>query len=174
MIRYTRWFKYGRDYLCVNKSQFVPVIFEPPCRMFLADANKFCNSQNSSPKILGFWVGGSRRFDWLLCYPNFGKYSPNLTESELRRTESPATRLRELQNSRIPDGLLNSKVYCVFTHYTNICIQSTCLRPFSLISTLKLYFHAYLTGFRVKICINLLTFPCLLVTTQLIVSLWSL
>jgi hypothetical protein len=28
---YTRWFKYDRDNLCVNKSQFVPVIFEPPC-----------------------------------------------------------------------------------------------------------------------------------------------
>ena len=26
----TRWFKYDRDYLCVNKSQFFPVIFEPP------------------------------------------------------------------------------------------------------------------------------------------------
>jgi hypothetical protein len=30
---YTRWFKYDRDYLCVNKSQFVPVIFEPPCTL---------------------------------------------------------------------------------------------------------------------------------------------
>jgi hypothetical protein len=29
--RDTRWFKYDRDYLCVNKSQFVPLIFEPPC-----------------------------------------------------------------------------------------------------------------------------------------------
>jgi hypothetical protein len=29
----TRWFKYDRDYLCLNKSQFVPVIFEPPCIM---------------------------------------------------------------------------------------------------------------------------------------------
>jgi hypothetical protein len=28
---HTRWFKYDRDYLCVNKSQFIPVIFEPPC-----------------------------------------------------------------------------------------------------------------------------------------------
>jgi hypothetical protein len=28
---HTRWFKYDRDYVCVNKSQFVPVIFEPPC-----------------------------------------------------------------------------------------------------------------------------------------------
>jgi hypothetical protein len=27
----TRWFKYYRDDFCVNKSQFVPVIFEPPC-----------------------------------------------------------------------------------------------------------------------------------------------
>jgi hypothetical protein len=30
----TRWFKYDRDYLCVNKSQFVPVIFEPPYIIF--------------------------------------------------------------------------------------------------------------------------------------------
>jgi hypothetical protein len=30
---HTRWFKYDRDYLCVNKSQFVPVIFEPPCTL---------------------------------------------------------------------------------------------------------------------------------------------
>jgi hypothetical protein len=29
----TRWFKYDRDDLCVNKSQFVPVIFEPPCTL---------------------------------------------------------------------------------------------------------------------------------------------
>ena len=27
----TRWFKYDRDDLCVKKSQFVPVIFEPSC-----------------------------------------------------------------------------------------------------------------------------------------------
>ena len=27
----TRRFKYDRDYLCVNNSQFVPIIFEPPC-----------------------------------------------------------------------------------------------------------------------------------------------
>jgi hypothetical protein len=27
----TRWFKYDRDWLCVNKSQFFPVILEPPC-----------------------------------------------------------------------------------------------------------------------------------------------
>ena len=27
----TRWFKYDRDYLCVNKPVIVPVIFEPPC-----------------------------------------------------------------------------------------------------------------------------------------------
>ena len=26
-------YKYDRDYLCVNKSEFVPVIFEPPCTL---------------------------------------------------------------------------------------------------------------------------------------------
>jgi hypothetical protein len=31
LVLNTRWFKYDRDDLCVNKSQFVPVIFEPPC-----------------------------------------------------------------------------------------------------------------------------------------------
>jgi hypothetical protein len=31
MSETTRWFRYDRDYLYVNKSQFVPVIFEPPC-----------------------------------------------------------------------------------------------------------------------------------------------
>jgi hypothetical protein len=30
----TSWFKYDRDWLRVNKSQFVPVIFEPPCTMY--------------------------------------------------------------------------------------------------------------------------------------------
>jgi hypothetical protein len=29
--QYTGWFIYDLDDLCVNKSQFVPVIFEPPC-----------------------------------------------------------------------------------------------------------------------------------------------
>jgi hypothetical protein len=33
-----RWFKYGREDLCVNKSQFFSVIFEPPCiSLLLAD-----------------------------------------------------------------------------------------------------------------------------------------
>jgi hypothetical protein len=38
----TRWFKYDRDDLCVNKSQFVPVIFEPPCMFTLYEI--FCSS----------------------------------------------------------------------------------------------------------------------------------
>jgi hypothetical protein len=33
----TRWFKYDRDYLCVNKSQFVSVVFEPPCVFGILD-----------------------------------------------------------------------------------------------------------------------------------------
>jgi hypothetical protein len=34
-VQSTRWFKYDRDWLYVNKSQFVPVIFEPPCIKFI-------------------------------------------------------------------------------------------------------------------------------------------
>jgi hypothetical protein len=53
----TRWFKYDRDWLCVNKSQFVPVIFEPPCTLHVADFSfnthlcRFCNWP------LGCWIG---------------------------------------------------------------------------------------------------------------------
>jgi hypothetical protein len=37
-----------RDYLCVNKSQFVPVIFEPPCTK---------REQKNKKKILrGAWM----------------------------------------------------------------------------------------------------------------------
>jgi hypothetical protein len=34
-ILYTRWFKYDRDDLCVNKLQFVPVIFEQTLNMHI-------------------------------------------------------------------------------------------------------------------------------------------
>jgi hypothetical protein len=36
----TRWFKYDQDYLCVNKSQFVPVMFEPPCINYIQETSK--------------------------------------------------------------------------------------------------------------------------------------
>jgi hypothetical protein len=45
--RFTRWFKYDRDYLCVNKSQFVPVIFQPPCNI----GNSFTCTVNSNYRI---------------------------------------------------------------------------------------------------------------------------
>jgi hypothetical protein len=45
----TRFFKYDRDYLCVNKSQFVPVIFEPPCIFQSSTLNHF--KQNLSLSI---------------------------------------------------------------------------------------------------------------------------
>jgi hypothetical protein len=49
----TRWFKYDRDWLCVNKSQFVPVIFEPPC-IILDKDNYFlwCSSPTQAKAAL--------------------------------------------------------------------------------------------------------------------------
>jgi hypothetical protein len=41
--RNTRRLKYDRDDLYVNKSQFVPVIFEPPCIL---------NQHNSMPEVI--------------------------------------------------------------------------------------------------------------------------
>jgi hypothetical protein len=38
----TRCFKYDRDDLCVNKPQFVPVIFEPPCILNELQTRPFC------------------------------------------------------------------------------------------------------------------------------------
>jgi hypothetical protein len=55
----TRWFKYDRDWLCVNKSQFVPVIFEPPCIWHLQDLSVRTNGAvNNWNHVLGFkiWI----------------------------------------------------------------------------------------------------------------------
>ena len=49
----TRWFKYDRDYLCVDKSQFVPVIFEPPC-IFLVNFEVFFTDINNHKSELFF------------------------------------------------------------------------------------------------------------------------
>jgi hypothetical protein len=43
----TRWFKYDRDDLCVNKSQFVPIIFEPPCTYTTPASFKFIVIQSA-------------------------------------------------------------------------------------------------------------------------------
>jgi hypothetical protein len=65
---YTRWFKYDRDDLCVNKSQFVPVIFEPPYILKLSKEHmlhqiRICYSLavvfiNPRPMIPGVGGGG--------------------------------------------------------------------------------------------------------------------
>jgi hypothetical protein len=44
----TRWFKYDQDDLCVNKSQFVPVIFEPPCTCKHCDIAGGCDADSHS------------------------------------------------------------------------------------------------------------------------------
>jgi hypothetical protein len=44
---YTRWFEYDQDDLCVNKSQFVPVIFEPRC-IYIYFFFFFCRTLNLS------------------------------------------------------------------------------------------------------------------------------
>jgi hypothetical protein len=46
----TRWFKYDRDDLCVNKSQSVPVIFEPPCTSLDLFLFPLCHSSSSNAK----------------------------------------------------------------------------------------------------------------------------
>ena len=43
----TRWFKYDRDDLCVNKSQFVPVIFEPPCKLHIKSEKPMARKHTS-------------------------------------------------------------------------------------------------------------------------------
>jgi hypothetical protein len=65
-INYTRWFKYDRDDLCVNKSQFVPVIFEPPCMSKAITDNchnirlpaKLVHNEApfQKPKVMGFTI----------------------------------------------------------------------------------------------------------------------
>jgi hypothetical protein len=56
------WFKYDRDDLCVNKSHFVPVIFEPPC---IYRSSYKCNVVVMSSMMLRYsWL---KFIDILLC-----------------------------------------------------------------------------------------------------------
>ena len=48
----TRWFKYDRDYLCVNKPVTVPVIYEPPCISWRY--NEWMN-ECYIPTVWGIW-----------------------------------------------------------------------------------------------------------------------
>jgi hypothetical protein len=48
----TRWFKYDRDYLCVNKSQFVLVIFEPPCSFDISLMSRLLQYQLATLNVL--------------------------------------------------------------------------------------------------------------------------
>ena len=45
--RNRRWFIYDQDELCVNKSQFVPVIFEPPCSSRKEQINETISQSDS-------------------------------------------------------------------------------------------------------------------------------
>jgi hypothetical protein len=52
MCANTRWFKYDRDCLCVNESQFVPVIFERPCtKTFLYLTSLVNLAESRSPSL---------------------------------------------------------------------------------------------------------------------------
>jgi hypothetical protein len=65
----TRWFKYDRDDLCVNKSQFVPVIFEPPCNSLLCfvTLSDLRKAVNLSESVRLHGVSGFVK-DWLCWY----------------------------------------------------------------------------------------------------------
>jgi hypothetical protein len=78
-ISYTRWFKYDRDYLCVNKSQFVPVIFEPPCIYFTRSHYVFivaCTRSATKVKL----------FSQLYCLLNFSTQAALTLEAVVKKT----------------------------------------------------------------------------------------
>jgi len=64
----TRWFKYDRDYLCVNKPQSVPVIFEPPCKCTQQQQTCHISSSMAAYKNQRIISCHSNNADWL--YPN--------------------------------------------------------------------------------------------------------
>jgi hypothetical protein len=62
----TRWFKYDWDYLCVNKSWFVLVIFEPPCIL-----TTFYNHSVIVSKL--YWLLWFLKLTWLSTPPEDGR-----------------------------------------------------------------------------------------------------
>ena len=72
MWLFTRWFKYDRDWLCINKSQFVPVIFEPPCTNILEMYTIVKTQSKISYKYRHKIISIPDKFNWKLnnlCYP---------------------------------------------------------------------------------------------------------
>jgi hypothetical protein len=84
IILTTRWFKYDRDYLCVNKSQFVPVIFQPPCIIPLIPEPNFISVQTIKLVITRVSYVTSSLSLFSRCPPermDDGTYLPNYTVS---------------------------------------------------------------------------------------------
>jgi hypothetical protein len=65
----TRWFKYDRDYLCVNKSQFVPVIFEPPCTISINNLASLLIPQNVN--LAPNWSYRTQYFTYLTTHKDW-------------------------------------------------------------------------------------------------------
>jgi hypothetical protein len=66
----TRWFKYDRDDLCVNKSQFVPVIFELPCIIRAIKSRKMRPAEHVAymgdkrVAYIDLWGGMKEKITW--------------------------------------------------------------------------------------------------------------
>ena len=67
----TRWFKYDRDYLCVNKSQFFPVIFEPPC--IFCQVCLVGRWMGLVFLLLWSWVRGTLPVSWIMTLTNVSR-----------------------------------------------------------------------------------------------------
>jgi hypothetical protein len=116
--RYTRWFKYDWDYLCVNKSQFVPAIFEPPCiYTFYLNTHSLTPRRYNPCRVLADSSNSLQPTLSLVLLLQF--LTPSLSASLI----TPSIHLRfGLPTHLLPSGL--SKV--IFLHGRLSCIHTIC------------------------------------------------
>jgi hypothetical protein len=128
----TRWFKYDRDDLCVNKSQSVPVIFEPPCTK-LRPRRMEANLSTTCRQVVG------SRWRSMEVFTAVTRPSTHLTrklfglQSQSRCEEKKKT--VDLQAARIKSGTQDAKVSKWQALYT---VWQTDFSPLKITDSLKL------------------------------------
>jgi hypothetical protein len=133
---HTRWFKYDQDYLWVNKSQFVPVMFEPPCiyyalyRSMRAPqrsyfSGKFCHKMARGIQL---WV----MLRW--CLINFVSIK-HISFEKLTVVQFPSQSFEfyKIQMFKVVLTTAPTPIISVHSHINPICFCTNCSEQFIIL-----------------------------------------
>jgi hypothetical protein len=132
----TRWFKYDRDYLCVNKLQFVPGIFEPPCTSQTQTSTEnlielrvnytaLRSNQSTRKHESRNWRGSGWRRERILCSVKWRKVIKEMKDKKAtwRCTQSAGTRWSQNNDTTDHQHTRNWRVAQGFNLSYSVCTE---------------------------------------------------